>query len=105
METAFFWIAWGAISFWVLKTFYFSFDKNKLQKLRLTAFGIDLSVLILFFLPWLPFSLGGQSGWELIIQGNIFVIVLGILITCSLLTFLTKEKEFLKTGYLEGFLL
>ncbi len=98
METVFFWIAWGLISFWVLKTFYFSYNKDKLQKLRLTAFGIDLSILILFFLPWLPSTQGGATGWELIQQGNMLVIILGILITGSTLTFLTKDKSLFKVG-------
>src|SRR3989344_1512243 len=98
METFFFWIVWGIISFWALKVFYFSYDKDKLQKLRLTAFGIDLSVLILFFLPWLSSSQGKTTGWELIQQGNLSVVFLGILVFCSTLVFLTKGKSLLKAG-------
>ena len=98
MKAAFFWIAWGVISFWVLKTFYFSYDKNKFNNLRKTAFGINLSVLILFFLPWIPQLQGGLTGWELILQGNTLVILLGILIVFSTLAFFAKDKMFLKAG-------
>lgn len=98
MEIAFFWTAWAIISFWVLKNFYFSYDKEKLAKLRQTGFGIDLSVIILFFLPWLPLSQGGFSGLALIFRGNLFVIALFILIAASALLFLTKDSKFLKVG-------
>lgn len=98
METAFFWLIWSLVSFWALKTFYFSYNKEKLQKLRQTAFGINLSVLILFFLPWLSPSQGGATGWELILQGNLFVALLGVLVAGSILSFLTKDKTLLKVG-------
>ena len=98
METFFFWIVWGTVSFWALKVFYFSYDKDKLQKLRLTVFGIDLSVLILFFLPWLSSSQGNTTGWELIQQGNLSVVLLAILVFFSTLVFLTKKKSLLKGG-------
>ena len=98
MKTVFFWIAWGIISFWALKTFYFSYDKGKLQKLRETAFYINLSVLILFLLPWLPLSQGGFSGWELIEQGNPLVSVLVVLVIASFTLFLTKNRNSLKAG-------
>lgn len=98
METALFWTIWGLVSYWVLKTFYFSYDKDKLRKLRLTASGIDLSVLILFFLPWLPPTQGKTTGWELIQKGNMSVFLLGILIIGPALAFLTKDKSLLKVG-------
>jgi len=95
MEYIFFWIIWGITSFWVLKTFYFSYHKEKLNRLCKTALGIDLSILILFFLPWIP---GGQTGWQLILQGNFLVILLGIFISISLLCFFIKNKLLLILG-------
>lgn len=47
MPVALFWLAWGMISFWALKTFYYSFAKEKLERLRKAALGISLAVLIL----------------------------------------------------------
>ena len=96
METAFFWIAWGLVSSWVLKTFYFSYDKDKLNKLRKTALGINLAVFILALLPWLPPSLGGTSGLTLALQGNILAVLFFILLTTSVLLFLTKVPSNLK---------
>ncbi len=97
-EQIFFWISWALISSWVLKNFYFSYDLKKLDKLRKTAFGIDLYVLVLFFLPWLEFNSSGVSGWELIMNGNFLIFVLFILIIISAVLFLTKEHELLKIG-------
>lgn len=97
-STAFFWAAWFLVSSWVLKEFYFSPNIEKLNKLRRVAFGVDLSVLILFFLPWLPESKGGFSGWQLILQGNYFVSALLFLIAFSALSFLTKNPPLLKAA-------
>lgn len=102
METAFFWIAWGLISFWTLKTFYFSYNKEKLKRLRFTALGINLSVLILFFLPWLPGSteipqlVASRTGWQLFTEGHIDIALFFILLLGSIFLFLTKDKLFLK---------
>ena len=98
METAFFWIVFPLVSFWVLKTFYFSRDPLKFNNLRKTAFWIDYTVLILFFLPWLPAAQGRTTGWELIRQGNVAVLLLGVLIAGSLLALFTKNKSLLKAG-------
>lgn len=98
METAFFWIAWGIASIWALKSFYFSYSKRKLERLYTTAFAIELAVLMLFFVPWLPVSLGNLSGWELILQGDIFMVLLGFLIIGSALAFVTKDNALLKLG-------
>lgn len=86
MNTIFFWIAWGVISFWALKTYYFSYDKDKLRKLRLTVLGIDCSVLLLFFLPW-PTE-----------RDNVFIALLFISIAASTLLFLTNNRMLLKVG-------
>lgn len=100
METAFFWIAWGLISFWVLRTFYYSFSKEKLDKLRKAALGINLAVFILAFLPWLPLALGGKSGIGLALEWNIFAILFVIFLLLSIVLFLTKEATFLKLASL-----
>lgn len=97
-EQIFFWVTWALISTWVLKNFYFTYDLKKLDKLRKTAFGIDLSVLVLFFLPWLQLKVSGVSGWELILNGNFLVFTLFILILTSAILFLTKDHNFLKIG-------
>lgn len=103
METVIFWIAWGLISFWFIKTFYFSYNKEKLKRLRLTALGINLSVLILFFLPWLlaspsgePQSVVSKTGWQLFTEGHIDIALFFILLLGSIILFLTKDKLFLK---------
>ncbi|MDP3726449.1 MAG: hypothetical protein Q8R36_04610 [bacterium] len=96
METAFFWIAWGLISFWALKTFYYSFSKEKLDRLRKAAFGINLSVLALSFLPWLPPALGGGSGFSLVLQGNVLAVLFFILLIGSIILFLGKDTSLLK---------
>lgn len=98
METALFWTLWGIISFLALKTFYFSYDKEKIRKLRQAAFGINLAVLILFFLPWLPLPRGVLSGWEIVWQGDPMIILLPVLIAVSTFSFLTKNHSLLKTG-------
>jgi len=98
METALFWIALGIISFWTLKTFYFSFSKDKFERLRKTALGINLSLFILLLLPWLPPELGGKSGIGLVIQGNILAILFLLLIVGSTASFLNKELKILKYG-------
>lgn len=96
METAVFWILWGLISFWSLKTFYFSFSKEKLESLRKGAFGINLAVFVLTFLPWLPSSLGGKTGLALALEGNILVLLFVILLATPTLLFLTKDSSLLK---------
>lgn len=98
METAFFWIAWGIISYWALKTFYYSFSKEKVKSLRKAVLGIHLAVLVLSFLPWLPPSLGGATGLNLALQGNIFAVLFFILLVGSSLLFLSKEVMHLKIG-------
>mgnify|MGYP001574598662 CR=1 FL=1 len=98
MQAAFFWIFFFLISFWALKTFYFSRSLTKLIHLRKAAFWINYIVLILFFFSWLPLAQGRTTGWELIQRGNELVIFLGILIVGSLLAFLTRSRTFLKTG-------
>lgn len=87
METVVFWIAWGIISFWALKTFYFSFSKEKLERLKKAAFGINLSVLILTFLPWLP----EKSGFILAFEGNVLAVLFFIFLVISIMLFSTAS--------------
>ena len=96
METVLFWIVWGLISLWALKTFYNSFSKEKLDRLRKAAFGINLAVIILALLPWLPQTLGRESGLTLALQGNILAVLFFILLITSVLLFLTKVPSNLK---------
>lgn len=86
METAISWIVWGIISFWILKTFYFSFKKNKLERLRKTAFGINLLVIITGFLPLLT-SITSQNGFELLSFAHIIAIIfsVGLFVSTGLL--------------------
>lgn len=92
METGIFWMVWGLISFWAVKTFYFSFSKDKLNQLRISALFINLSVFILAFLPWIPPALGGKSGMMLAWEGNILATLCIILIIVSILLLLTKNS-------------
>ena len=98
MNTVFFWIAWLLISAWVLRTFYFSFEKKKLRRLKLTSFGIDLSALILFFFPWLPATKGGWSAGQLILQGDMLLLFLLLLVVSAGVLFLTNGHTLLKLG-------
>ena len=112
METVFFWVAWGIISFWAIKTFYFSYNKEKVKRLRLAALGINLSVLILFFLPWLPGSkeipqlVASRTGWQLFTEGHTDIALFFILLLGSIILFSTasnaasnnKNRSMLKTA-------
>ncbi|MBI4067314.1 hypothetical protein HY407_02930 [Candidatus Gottesmanbacteria bacterium] len=96
METAIFWIAWGIISFWALKTFYYSFSKEKLGHLRKANIGFSFAVLILYFLPWVPLSMDGWTGFGLAWQGNFLAALFFIFLLISLVLFFQKEYIFLK---------
>ena len=98
MEIAFFWIAWGIISFWALKTFYFSFSKEKIERLRKAALGFHLAIFVLIFLPWLPPALGGASGLTLAFTGNMLAALFLALIILSTILFLTREAFLMKVA-------
>lgn len=103
MESAIFWIVWGIISFWALKTFYYSFSKAKLDGLRKAAFGISLAVLILTFLPWLPLTFGGKTGLSFAFEGNFLAVLFIIFLIISILLFLTKTPSNLKIASITTF--
>lgn len=88
-----FWILWFIISSWTIKTFYFSYQKKKLEGLRLAILSIDLSVLILFFLPWLPYSLGGKTAFQLIQEKNWSVVLFFLMLIISAVLFSTKKAK------------
>ena len=96
MVTAFFWISWGLISFWALKTFYYSFSARKLENLRKSALGINAAVLILTFLPWLPSSLGEKSAFTIATEGNGFAVLFLLLLIVPIILLLTKTSSNLK---------
>ena len=73
MGTFFFWVAWSLIVCWVLKTFYVAPKDAYIRRLRRAALGINIAVLILFFLPWVPTT--GQTGFALIWNGNVLVLL------------------------------
>lgn len=101
MKIIFFWTAWFLISFWVLKTFYFSASQEKIKRLRLAAFGIDLMVLILFFLPWLTAT--GQSGWELMLaKEGLVILVFGIILLSAVLVLFSSSPANRTGAVLQG---
>ena len=98
METVMFWILWGLISFWALKTFYVSFSKEKRELLRKANLGFSLGLLVLSFLPWVPPTLRGLNGIRLAFEGNFLALLFFILLLNSLVLFFQKEVLFLKIG-------
>lgn len=85
-STIFFWLVWGVISVWVLKTFYFAAREKYIRRLRRTGFGLNFLALILFFLPWLPAT--GASGWELVKTGQgLAMLEFGIIALAAVLCF------------------
>src|SRR3989344_8736482 len=98
METVVFWIVWGIISFWALKTFYYSFSKEKLELLRKANLGYSAALSVLSFLPWIPPFMGGLSGLGLALGGNFLAILFFVFLLNSLVLFFRKEALFLKIG-------
>lgn len=98
MEIVFFWIVWGALSFWALRTFYYSFSKEKLERLRKAVLGINLAILVLTFLPWLPQAYDGKSGWTLAFEGNILALLFIIFTIISAMIFSFNESALLELG-------
>lgn len=96
MKSAFCWFAWGIISFWALKTFYFSFSREKLERLRKAMFGINLAVLVLTFLPWLPATLSGKSALALALEGNVLTLLFIILLLAPIASLLIRKTAAVK---------
>ena len=95
-KTLFFWIPWFLISFFVLRTFYANYKATYVRALRLTALGINVLVLALFFFPWLPES--GTTGWQILTEWNLGVIGMFILLLAAASTFLASRPIVIKTG-------
>jgi len=104
MEAVIFWIGWGLISFWALKSFYYSFSKEKLEHLRKANIGFTIALFILYFLPWVPLSLAGGSGFGLARGGNLLAILFFILLFITLILFLRKKYIYLKIASVLTFL-
>ncbi|MBI1918978.1 hypothetical protein HYS29_00100 [Candidatus Microgenomates bacterium] len=100
METTFFWIVWIIIASWLLRTFYFSYKKNKAEQLWLVSLGINFLVFLLFFLPWMPKELGGKTGWELFSSGNLFVTIMLLLLALTEALLITKQDNLIKLATL-----
>lgn len=96
MQTAFFWIVWGIASSWLLSHFYFTYNKEALERFRYLTVGINLSIFGLLFLPWLSFRASGLTGWQLIVQGNIFLGWLAFFLIVSTLFLLSNAARFMK---------
>lgn len=95
MNTIFFWIAWGIISLWVLRTFYFSFSKQKIERLRKTAFSINLLILVFGFYPLIS-VIGVKNGFELFSIINALAIMFAVLLFVSTAFFLSTRNLNLK---------
>lgn len=98
LGTALFWFAFVVISGWVLRRCYFQNDKALSGRLRIFALIIEAAVIGLFFFPWLPKTLGGNSGWQIILQGNADMILMSLLILLSFASFCTDNSRLLKIG-------
>ena len=95
MEITIFWIAWGIISFWALRTFYFSFTSQKLERLRKTAFVINLLAFAFGLYP-LVSVIGVKNGFEGFSTINALTILFAVLLFASTAFFLTTHAFTLK---------
>lgn len=91
MKAALFWILWGIVSFLAIKGFYYSYSKEKLESLRKAALFINLSVLVLSLLPWMPPTLGGKSALSIVLEGEIPAVLFFLLLLASIALFFGKN--------------
>lgn len=96
METVIFWIIWGLLSFFLLRRFYYVYNKNDLARLRLFVLTTEVFVLILFFAPWISSSFGTKSGWDFFKEGEIGIVTFFTLLLISILLFISLNKLLLK---------
>ena len=97
-EMAIFWFIFAIACGWILRRFYFSKDAALANHLRVTALIVQATIIGSFFFSWLPRVLGGFSGWQIILQGNVGMMALFLLVFISLTFFLTKNHKLLKIG-------
>lgn len=99
--TVFFWITFSIISSLIFRHLYFSKNAILLRKLRVVAATLIVGVFILLFFPWLPEAHGGPSGWGVILQGDVpMVILAGLLIFTLITLFIPHKLILIKTGVL-----
>ena len=91
LETFFFWIAFSIISSLVLRYFYFSKNVKLARKLRAVAGVLIAMVFVLLFFPWFPEARGGPTGWGVILQGDVPMVVLAGLLFFTLATLFTPR--------------
>lgn len=98
METTFFWIVWIIISSWLLRSFYFSYKKDKVEQLWLVSLGINFLVFLLFFLPWAPET--GKNGWQLFSEGNFYVTIILLTLALTEILLITRQDNLIKLAAL-----
>ena len=103
VTTAFFWFAFALVSGWVLRHVYFSKDKTLSRKLRITAGLIFIAIFVLLFFPWLPGAHGGDSGWGVVLQGDVaMTLIAGLLWFSFISLFFPKRPILAKVGVLSN---
>lgn len=95
MKTAFFWIVWAILSAIILRTFYFGYSEDKLNRLRYSALGLEILTAALFLFPWVP---DGRTGFEILLAGHPGVITTAMLVGIALVCFLSSRPQILKSG-------
>lgn len=97
-STIVFWAAWGVISALVLGRFYFSYQAKAMQAMRWSAAFLEILLLALLFLPWLPTAVGGASGFELMMGGRADIIVYTLLLVIAAVIFFGNFLRLIPTA-------